>query len=381
MTSELKNSPFYNLQLAVNPDIEWSPWAGCKTPVAIHELDDELRAVRNGTIVFDMSPVVKYQVTGTDAQVFLDKISTRSMAIKPGRVTYTCWTNAQGMLVDDGTVFRFSETEFRMLPNSRDDDYYAQQAEGLDVEVTDVSHNSAALTVQGKTAATVLTRMGIKNLVDMKPFDFATFDSPAGELMISRTGFFGDLGYELWFSLDQVEAVWDAVLAAGALPVGIVTLCNARLEAGHIIPDNEFELEPAKYDGSEPDSFNRTPFDLGLGFVINLDKGDFVGRDALIAEKERGSTWQLVALELDCDHGAAQRDVVAVNGVEVGFVTSGLFSVNLGKSIALATVKSGSTSPGGSASVVVNGVKVDAVVVDTPFYKSPRKAQTPAPML
>ena len=381
MTSELKNSPFYNLHLAINPDIEWSPWAGCKTPVAIHELDDELRAVRNGAIVFDMSPVVKYQVTGTDAQVFLDKISTRSMAIKPGRVTYTCWANAQGMLMDDGTVFRLSETEFRMLPNYRHDEYYAQQAEGLDVQVEDISHNSAALTIQGKTALSVLTRMGIKGLADMKPYDFATFDSPAGELVVSRTGFFGDLGYELWFSLDQVEAVWEAVLAAGAFPVGIVTLCNARLEAGHIIPDNEFELEPANYDGSHPNDFNRTPSDLGLDFVINLDKGDFVGRDALIAEKERGSTWQLVALELEGDQGAAQRDVVSVEGIDVGFVTSGLYSVNLEKSIALATVKPGSISSGGSASVVVNGVAVAAVVVDTPFYKAPRKTQTPAPML
>jgi aminomethyltransferase len=379
----LKRSPFHALHEAHYPGVEWEEWAGFNTATAMGDIDEELAEVRTGTVAFDMSPVVKYRIKGADAEAFLNLLTTRQMAIETGRVRYTCWCNEAGKIIDDGTCFRLAADEYLLLPGDRHPEHFAAVAAGLDVAVTDVTAELAALTVQGKTSLSALLAFGAAGLEELRPFRFADFETAAGVMRISRTGFFGDLGYELWMRPDQAPAAWASLLAAGARPVGMSCLERARLEAGLLIPGEGFDFVPAV---GPPERFNRSPFEVGLGFLVSTKKLAFVGREALLAEKERGSEWALVALELagtvGSEHGDKLRDAA---GAEVGFVTSGLCSASIGRNIALASVKAGrgleELGTAFTVELAAKGGSVAATAVDKLFVNPTRKLQNPAPKL
>ncbi|MEE3327865.1 MAG: aminomethyltransferase family protein, partial [Myxococcota bacterium] len=296
--SDLLRSPFHALYEEHYPEVEWEDWGGYNSASLMGDEEEEIKAIRTGTVVFDMSPVVKYSIKGPEAEAFLNKLTTRQMAIKPGRVRYTCWCNQEGKLLDDGTAFRVAEDEYLLCPGERHPDHFQDVAQGMDVEVKEVTGEIASLTIQGKTSLSTLQKVGIENLEQLSPYSFQNYGSPAGEIRISRTGFFGDLGYELWMNLDQTETIWRSLIEAGARPIGMVTLCNGRLEAGMLIPGEGYDFEPATPDGSSPHPLNRSPFEVGLGFLVSRKKPEFIGREALLAEMENGSTWSLVGLEL-----------------------------------------------------------------------------------
>ena len=379
--SDLLKSPFHELCEQHYPSVAWEDWGGYGSATLMGEADEEIKTIRTGTVAFDMSPVVKYSIKGPDAEAFLNKLTTRQMAIKPGRVRYTCWCNPEGKLLDDGTAFRVAEDEYLLCPGDRHPDHFASLANDMNVEVTDVTGEIASLTIQGKTSLSTLQKLGLKDLELLTPYSFQDYDSPAGPIRISRTGFFGDLGYELWMRYDQTEVIWNALIEAGIRPIGMATLCNARVEAGMLIPGEGYDFVPASPDGSSPHPLNRSPFEMDLAFLVSFKKDDFIGRDALLAEKKNGSTWANVGLELDGQQGSSHGDRVFSGGEEVGIVTSGLYSVSLERNIALASVKSEYDTIGTSFEVETDGRKARAVSVQKPFIDPERRKQTPAPAL
>lgn len=379
--SDLLRSPFHTLYEEHYPDVEWEDWGGYWSASLMGEADDEIKAIRTGTVVFDMSPVVKYRVKGPEAEAFMNKLTTREMGIKPGRVRYTCWCNEDGKLLDDGTAFRISEEEYLLCPGDRHPDHFADVAQGMDVAVDEVTGEIASLTVQGRTSLSTLQKVGIKDLEQLKPYSFADYESPAGTIRISRTGFFGDLGYELWMDHDQTETIWKCLIEAGTRPIGMVTLCNARLEAGMLIPGEGYDFEPASPDVSATHPLNRSPFEVGLGFLVSSKKADYIGREALMMEKNGGSTWSLVGLELEGTQGCEHGDKVFHDGQEVGIITSGFYSVSLERNIALASVETALDSIGTPFEVALKDGRAQAISVEKPFINPERKAQMPAPAL
>ena len=378
MSDDLRETPLFAKANAYNPKTEWDSWALCKTALSISGTpDEECQFIRSGTAMFDMCPVIKYKIKGNEATKFLNHIMTRQMDIEPGRVTYTTWCNAQGKTLDDGTVFRLSKDEYRLMPGARQLEFLQGAVKGFDAQVTDITNDMACLTVQGKTSYALLREIGINGLDTLKPFRFADFTFNGKTISVSRTSFVGDLGYEIWCDNSLIGDVWDALVKVGAKPMGIIALVQARLEAGLIVPDETFDFKPAKPDGSDAHEFNRSPLELGLEFVVDFNKGDFVGRSALEAEKKNGSTWALVGLELEGTQGSSHGNEVKAGGEIVGKVTSGWVSSNLNKSIALATVKSAQSKVGTALTVVIDGKTINAKVVDRPFYKTDRKTQTP----
>ncbi|MFP6640537.1 MAG: aminomethyltransferase family protein [Myxococcota bacterium] len=379
--TDLLKSPFHELYEQHYPSLEWEEWGGYGSATLMGDADEEIKTIRTGTVIFDMSPVVKYSIKGSDAETFLNKLTTRQMAIKPGRVRYTCWCNVDGKLLDDGTAFRVAADEYLLCPGDRHAEHFASVAKNMDVEVKDVTGEIASLTIQGKTSLSTLQKVGIRDLEVLTPYSFQTYDSPAGPIRISRTGFFGDLGYELWMQCDQAGVIWNRLIEAGGRPIGMATLCNARVEAGMIIPGEGYDFEPASPDGRSPHPLNRSPLEMDLAFLISSKKDDFIGRDALLAEKESGSTWAYVGLELDGKQASSHGDKVFCDDEEVGIVTSGLYSVSLERNIALASVKAEHRAMGTHFEVKTEGGKVSAVSVKKPFISPERRNQTPAPAL
>ena len=379
--SDLLRSPFHTLYEAHYPEVEWEDWGGYWSASLMGEADAEIKAIRKGTVIFDMSPVVKYRIKGAEAEAFMNKLTTRQMKIKPGRVRYTCWCNSDGKLLDDGTAFRISEEEYLLCPGDRHSEHFAAVAKDMDVDVKEVTGEIASLTIQGKTSLSTLQKIGIQDLEHLSPYNFQDYASPAGNIRISRTGFFGDLGYELWMDYDQTETIWKSLIEADAQPIGMVTLCNGRLEAGMLIPGEGYDFEPAQPDGSNPHPLNRSPFEVGLGFLVSSKKADFIGRDALLAEKESGSTWSLIGLELEGNQGSEHGDKVFHENQEVGFITSGFYSVSIKRNIALASVKKSLAEIGTAFEVELKSGRTKAACVDKPFIDPERKTQMPAPAL
>ena len=379
--SDLLRSPFHTLYETHYPDVEWEDWGGYWSASLMGAADDEIKAIRRGTVIFDMSPVVKYRIQGPEAEAFMNQLTTRQMKIKPGRVRYTCWCNSKGKLLDDGTAFRISEEEYLLCPGDRHSEHFAEVAKGMDVRVEEVTGEIASLTIQGKTSLSTLQKIGIQELETLAPYSFQEYASPAGNIRISRTGFFGDLGYELWMDYDQTETIWKCLIEVGALPIGMVTLCNARLEAGMLIPGEGYDFEPAQPDGSAPHPLNRSPFEVGLGFLVSSKKADFIGREALLNEKEVGSTWSLVGLELEGTQASEHGDKIFHENQEVGFVTSGFYSVSIERNIALASVKTNVSEIGTAFEINLKGGKTQAACVDKPFINPDRRTQMPAPAL
>ncbi|NIB42192.1 aminomethyl transferase family protein [Pseudomaricurvus alkylphenolicus] len=378
MSEEMLDTPFNPLQRQYNDKVEFGPWGAYKSPNVMSDVKRENLAVRNNAIVFDMTPVNKYAIHGPDACRFLNYLTTRQMDIEPGRVTYTCWCNPNGKIIDDGTVFRVSENEYRLYPAANQTAYLQQVAGDFDVEVTDVTHDSAVLSVQGPKSFALLKEMGIEGLETLKPFRFADFTLGSEELRISRTGFSGDLGYELWMQKDQSETLWNALISVGVEPMGMEALLTMRLEAALILPDEGFELEGASYDGNSDSEMSRSPFEVDMAWLINWEKGDFIGRDALASEKTAGSKFRLIGLELEgtlaSEFGAT---VLDMQGQSLGLVTSGCYSEALQRNIALASVTDNFGDVGQHCQVVIGETTVTATVVQRPFFNDPRRNAIP----
>jgi aminomethyltransferase len=337
--------------------------------------------------------MVKYRIAGAGASRYLNRLMTRDMArLKPGRVAYTVWCNDSGHLIDDGTVFCLSETEYRLCTGERQLDWLLASALGFDVQIEEVTEDIAALSVQGPTSCAVLKSLGLAGVERLKPFELGRFTAPAAlsleaPLMVSRTGFTGDLGYELWIRPADAERVWDGLMEEGRKrlirPIGSRALNMARIEAGFLLPNVDFvSAEHTLRVGTE-----RSPFELGLGWLVDFKKGHFTGRRALLEEQRRGPRRQLVGLDIEGNkpaHNALLYSQRSGRG-QVGSVTSATWSPTAKRNIALAMMDATHMKPGTTvwAEIYLNRELVwerrmaRALIVERPFFAPDRRRATP----
>ncbi|HEY3851055.1 MAG TPA: aminomethyltransferase family protein [Steroidobacteraceae bacterium] len=384
----LLETPFHARARALSQVDSFIPWAGYTTVDVFTTVEQEYFAIRNAATLYDLTPMVKYRIIGADALPYLNRLVTRDIAkLKPNRVAYCAWCNDAGHVLDDGTVFRLGEGEYRLCTAERQIDWLLDSAVGFDVEVSEITPEIAALALQGPTSYAVLRTAGLAGVERLKPFDIGRFSLGTRELTVSRTGFTGDLGYELWMEPAAAEEVWDALMAAGRTrgirAIGSQALNIARIEAGFLSPHVDFvSAEQTIRTGRD-----RSPLELGLSWLLDFDKGHFNGRRALIAERARGARRQLVALDVAGNKPAhnALLYVEADGKREIGSVTSAAWSPTCKRNIALAMVDAPYFKTGTAlwAEIYLNRELVwerrmsRAVVVERPFYAPERRRATP----
>ena len=379
-------SPFHSRQQQHNQMKVWSRWSDYLSVPAYWDESMEYFAGRNACGVFDLTPMVKHRVGGPDALPFLNRLMTRDVGkIRPGRVGYSVWCNGQGRVIDDGTIFHLEEGEYRICSQEQQIDWFMRNTLGFDVRVSDETHDVAALAVQGPTSCAVLKDMGLAGVEQLKPFGLTAFEFQGTELMVSRTGYTGDLGYELWIDPDHAEALWDRLFEAGRLhgirALGSKALDLLRIEAGFILAGVDFL--PAAH--AVRPGHTRSPFELGLGWLVDFDKGVFNGRQALLEEKQHGSRYRLVKLDIDGNKPAHNSYVFTRKRKFAGAVTSAMWSPSAKASIALASLEMPHGLPGEELLVEIyyqrelkwNRVMAPARVVENVFWDPPRRRQTP----
>ena len=382
-------SPFYARLKALDTVNEWHQWKGYTAANELYCADTEYFAIRNATAVFDLTPMTKYRITGPDALAYLDRLVTRDMSkVAPGRVAYAVWCDDQGQVIDDGTIFHLREGEYRLCSQERHFGWLQAATIGFDVTVTYETEDVAALAVQGPTSFSVLSKLGFGGLGELKPFGLMHTRFQGSDLMISRTGFTGDLGYELWLDPEKAEALWDVLFEAGKLhgirAIGTDALEMARIEAGFIAVYKEFL--PA--DETVRSGRSRSPFELGLGWLVDFKKPNFNGRRALAREQREGSSWQLVKLEIEGNKPAHHSYIfpkASRNRGNIGFITSAMWSPVCKKNIALGSVRTPHGKPGETIWVEIfyqremhwSRRMARATVVDKPFWFPARRGATP----
>jgi aminomethyltransferase len=376
---------------------DWSGYYAVSTYEPHHE--HEYNVIRNAAGLIDISPLFKYLVRGHDAARLVDRIITRDVRkMTSGQVWYTPWCDEAGKVIDDGTVSRLGEQLFRWTAADPSLRWLRLNAAGLDVDVEDISESTAALALQGPTSAQVLRAAADADIETLRYFRVTSGRIGRVPVDISRTGYTGDLGYEIWMPAESALDVWDTLMRAGApfdiKPVGMLALDVSRVEAGLLLIDVDFNssrkalIESQKY----------SPFEMGLGRLVNLDKAPFVGRTALVDEERGGPARMVVGLQIDWTEvealydrfglapvapAAASRVAVPVmhQGQQVGRATTTAWSPTLKRLIALATVDAPFFAIGTRLQVemTVEATRhyVSASVVKTPFFNPPRKTTVP----
>ena len=376
---------------------DWSGYYAVSTYEPHHE--HEYNAIRNAAGLIDISPLFKYLVRGHDAARLVDRIITRDVRkMTSGQVWYTPWCDEAGKVIDDGTVSRLGEQLFRWTAADPSLRWLRLNAAGLDVDVEDISESTAALALQGPTSAQVLRTAADADIETLRYFRVTSGRIGRVPVDISRTGYTGDLGYEIWMPAESALDVWDTLMRVGApfdiKPVGMLALDVSRVEAGLLLIDVDFNssrkalIESQKY----------SPFEMGLGRLVNLDKAPFVGRTALVDEERGGPARMVVGLQIDWTEvealydrfglppvapAAASRVAVPVmcQGQQVGRATTTAWSPTLKRLIALATVDAPFFAIGTRLQVemTVEATRhyVSASVVKTPFFNPPRKTAVP----
>ncbi|MFO1540386.1 MAG: aminomethyltransferase family protein [Chloroflexota bacterium] len=391
-------TPFAERTDALATRRAWRVWAGrfAASAYAPH-IDIELNAIRTAAALIDISPLFSYRVAGPDATRLVDRVVTRDVsAVPPGRVLYTPWCDEAGKVLDDGTIARLDDGAWRWTAAEPQLRWLHLNARGLDVTIEDTRDRLGALALQGPLARAVLAAASSADLADLRPFRRRALTIGDVACDVSRTGYTGDLGYEVWCAAEDALALWDALMAAGAAygvrPVGILALDVARIEAGLIMLDVDY----ASAAHARVPEHAWSPDELGLGRFVDLGTGvPFVGRAALRRERAAGGPpRRLVGLVLDGEeiaaraaaHGlpaamapAAWRDRIPVyrDGSQVGVATSGTWSPLLKQALALATVEAGLAAPGTRLRMewTVDGRRttVGATVTPLPFYDPPHR--------
>ena len=392
---------FHERTLELCGSLNYREWSGYYT-VSAYEThhEHEYNAIRNAAALIDVSPLFKYRITGSDATRLVDRIVTRDMRkVQVGRVIYTPWCDERGKVIDDGTVSRLDDNVYRWTAADPSYRWFHQNSRGLDVRIEDISEDVAALALQGPTSGRLLAHLfQTADILDLRYFSVTTARFDGIPVDVSRTGYTGDLGYELWIPREHALSVWDALIEAGRgfdlHPAGMLALDVARIEAGLLLVEVDFNsskkalIESQKY----------TPFEMGLGRLVHLGKEKFVGRSRLMVEKERGHSRQIVGLEVDWNDiervyesaglapamsSTASREAVPVyrDGLQIGKATSTTWSPTLKKLISLATLRRESAIPGTRVKMelTLEAVRhrVGATVVKTPFFNPLRKTATP----
>ncbi|HYT76936.1 MAG TPA: aminomethyltransferase family protein [Vicinamibacterales bacterium] len=376
---------------------EWSGYYAVSSYETHHE--HEYNAIRNAAALIDVSPLYKYRITGRDATKLVDRIVTRDLRkVSVGQVIYTPWCDERGKVIDDGTVSRLAENVYRWTAADPSLRWFRQNAAGMDVHIDDVSEEIAALALQGPTSAKLLRAIARADLDRLRYFRVTSGTIAGVKVDISRTGYTGDLGYEIWMPADRAIDVWDALMSGGRSfdikPAGMLALDVARIEAGLLLIEVDFFSSRKAMIPSQM----YTPYELGLSRLVSLDKARFIGQRALRDEHERGPARQIAGLEIDWTEveklydaaglapavaATASRTAVPVygSGRQIGKATSTTWSPVLKRMIALASLDRQHYHEGTSVQIemTVEAVRhrVSAKVVKTPFFNPARKTATP----
>ena len=380
--------------------LNYRDWSGYYS-VSVYEThhEHEYNAVRNASALFDITPLYKYSIRGKDATALLDRMVTRNMKkVAVGQLIYTPWCDEEGKTIDDGAIARLDENTYRLTAADPTLRWLRQNAMGMDVEVEDVSEKLAALALQGPTSGRLMKTVAEAEIENLRYFRMTRGKIAGVPVDISRNGYTGDLGFEIWIPWNDANKVWDALMEGGRAfdihAAGMLALDISRIEAGLILIEVDYTssrkalIEAQKY----------SPYEIGLGRTVHLDKENFVGRTALEKESRRGSARRLVGLEIDWTDVEARFESVGLapqapstasrcavpvyrNGQQVGKATSTTWSPTLKRMIALASVAQEHSATGSrlQMEITVEAVrhKVGATVVDLPYYNPPQKTRTP----
>ena len=393
----LKTTPFHARTGPLSEGQAWRRWAGYVV-ASSYELshDREYHAIRNSAALFDVSPLFKYLITGRDAARLLDHVVTRNVAkAKVGQVLYTPWCDNEGKQIDDGTISVLDERTFRMTAADPTLRWLSLNASGLEVKLEDVSERTAALSLQGPSSRDILQLAAERDLSALKYFRLTSAKIRGIPVTISRTGYTGDLGYEVWVDAAQAVPLWDALIETGTpygiTPAGMLALDVARIEAGLLL----IEVDYFSSRHALIESQKSSPLELGLGWTVATDKARYNGQAALEAERLRGPSWQFTGLTVDWDSLAAlyadvglpprlptqawrtSVPVYARGGRQVGYATSGGWSPLLKRYMALAHLESSSATPGTELHMEITvehrRKQATARVTQLPFFNPERK--------
>ena len=341
----LKETHFHPRQSLLNFREAWSSWNGYKFANYYYEEEYEYFCIRNTCGTYDICPMQKYLIEGADAETMLNRMVTRDIKkLHIDRVTYVCWCTDEGRMIDDGTIFKLADDRFMLTCGSPCLAWLRKSSFGFrDIELSDISEKMAALSFQGPMTCEVLKNMGLSRIETLRPFGIMhfSFGDSDQQLMVSRTGFTGDLGYELWINPEVALELWDTLYAAGddygIHPYGEFATNMARLEAGFIMPAIEFNeaLKTVHY------RYDQTPFELSLDWLVDFNKPHFNGRTALLEERKRGPAYKLVKLDIEGNKPAEEAFLYSDRecSQEIGYVTSAMWSPVVKANIALAMVE------------------------------------------
>jgi aminomethyltransferase len=393
---------FHKQTLKLCESLSYREWSGYYT-VSVYEMhhEHEYNAIRNSAALIDISPLFKYRVTGPDATRLVNRIITRDIhKVAIDQVIYCCWCDPDGKVIDDGTITRLGENEYRWTAADPSLRWFEQNALALDVKIEDISEEVAALALQGPTSGRLLKALATgADIENLKYFRVTRGEIAGVPVDISRTGYTGDLGFEIWMPWKSAPKVWDELMKKGKAfdihPAGMVALDIARIEAGLILIEVDYLSSKKAVIASQ----NYSPFEIGLGKLVDLKKENFVGRDALVREKnKRGPARRLVGLEINWNEVEALYDKIGMapqvpstasrvavpvyhNGKHVGKATSTTWSPTLKKMIALACVNKEQATIGSTLKMemTVEAVRhaVSAKVVAMPFFNPARKMAVP----
>ncbi|MGK0501102.1 MAG: aminomethyltransferase [Oceanicoccus sp.] len=385
----LRHSPFYDRIEQESQLKSWSPWNGYQTARVYDSLSAEYFAIRSSCSVMDLTPMEKYRITGPDALKFLNRLVTRDISnIKPGRVTYVVWCNDEGKVLDDGTIFHLYQGEYRLCSQHHQLDWLLISSLGMDVTITEETHEVAALSLQGPTAYSVLTAAGFAGLDSLKPFGILHTSCNGIDVTVSRTGYTGDLGYELWVDPSNALSMWDSVFSVKERGlydircIGLEALEMVRIEAGFIMPGDDFNTAETTIRAGH----DRSPFEVGLGWVVNFDKGHFTGKKALLKEQTLPIQRRLVKLSVEGNKPPADAFIYdAKNGNNTGAIIVQIWSPILKANLALADIEYANGKPPAELWTEIFYQKELAwrakwarcTASDKPFWSHPRRSATP----
>ncbi len=391
---------FHERTMALCESLNYREWSGYYT-VGVYEMhhEHEYNAIRNSAALIDISPLFKYRVTGLDATKFVNRVISRDITkVSVDQVIYCCWCDPGGKVIDDGTITRLGENEYRWTAADPSLRWFQQNALGLDVKIEDISEQTAALALQGPTSGKLLKAVADANIANLKYFRVTHGKIAGVPVDISRTGYTGDLGFEIWMPWKDAVRVWDKLVNEGEVfdvhPAGMIALDIARIEAGLIL----IEVDYTSSKKALIESQRYSPAEIGLGKLVDLKKETFVGRDALAAEAKKGAARSLVGLEINWNEVEALYDKMGMapqvpsmasrvavpvyrGSKHVGKATSTTWSPTLKKMIALACVDRDSATVGSTLNMemTVEAVRhtVSAKIVPMPFFNPPRKTAVP----
>jgi aminomethyltransferase len=387
---------FHERTFALCQSLNYREWSGYYT-VSVYEVhhEHEYNAIRNASALIDISPLYKYLVTGRDATKLVNRVITRDMSkVSVGQVIYCCWCDEHGKVIDDGTITRLEENTYRWTAADPSLRWFRQNGLNMDVQIEDISETTAALALQGPTSGKLLKSVADADIANLKYFR-VTHGKIAGVTVdISRTGYTGDLGYEIWMPWKDAVKVWDAVVEKGRAfdlhAAGMLALDVARIEAGLLL----IEVDYTSSKKALIESQKYSPYELGFGRMVHLEKENFIGRSALARDNKAGVRRQLVGLEVNWNEvenlydkfglapqapSQASRVAVPVYAGEkvVGKATSTTWSPILKKMIGLASIETEHSKIGTKVQMEITieaiRLKVGATVAKTPFFNPPRK--------